>query len=174
MGRAPLEACATHVPARYAALRRRFGADVIEQAERVITLHYIDQCWADHLAFVAHLREGIHLVSLGGQDPLHEFSKQVAVQFRTVHPAIDQRTAETFATVEITEDGIDLDKAGLRGPSSTWTYLINDQALSDLQQMLMGPGGVAFGGAAMMVAGPLLFAWGLWRWFKKWRMRHSE
>ena len=168
-GDAPLEACATHAPDRYAAVRHRFGADVVGQAERVITLHHIDQCWTEHLAFIAHLREGIHLVGIGGKDPLHEFCKQIAEQFRTVHPAIDTRTAETFAAVEITEDGIDLDKAGLRGPSSTWTYLINDQALSDLQQMLMGSGSIAFGGAAALVAGPLLLAWGVSRWFKKWR-----
>ncbi len=168
-GRAPLEVCAARMPDRYARARQRFGADVVEQAERVITLHHIDACWAEHLAYIAHLREGIHLVSLGGRDPLHEFCKQIAEQFRTVHPAIEERVAETFAAVEITENGIDLDKAGLRGPSSTWTYLINDQAMSDLQQMLMGPGSMAIGGAAALVAGVFLFGWGLSRWFKKWR-----
>ena len=164
---APLEACAALVPECYAAVRDQFGAAVAQQAERVLTLHYIDQCWMEHLAFVAHLREGIHLVSLGGKDPLHEFCKQIAEAFRTVHETIEHRTAETFATVEITQDGIDLDKAGLRGPSSTWTYLVNDQAMSDLQQMLMGPGSIAFGGAAALVAWPLLFAWGVARWWKK-------
>ena len=163
----PLEACATLAPDRYAAVRRHFGAAVAHQAERLITLHHIDQCWTEHLALVAHLREGIHLVSIGGLDPLHEFCKQIGKAFRTVHETIDQRTAATFATVPITKDGIDLDKAGLRGPASTWTYLINDQALSDLQQMLMGPGSIAFGGAAVLVAWPFLFAWGIARWWKK-------
>ena len=167
MDDAPLEACATRTPERYAAVHDRFGAAVARHAEHVITLHHIDQCWMEHLAFVAHLREGIHLVGLGGQDPLHEFCKQIAEAFRTVHDTIEHRTAETFEAVTITQDGIDLDKAGLRGPSSTWTYLVNDQVMSDLQQMLMGPGSMAFGGAAALVAWPMLFAWGLTRWWKK-------
>jgi hypothetical protein len=43
--------------------------------------------------------------------------------------------------MEITRDGIrDQDRDGMRGPSSTSTYLINDRALTELQQMLPGYG----------------------------------
>ena len=53
MGEAELEVCATQMPERYAELRDRLGVEVLRQAERAITLHHIDQCWADHLAFIA-------------------------------------------------------------------------------------------------------------------------
>ncbi|MBI1766387.1 MAG: hypothetical protein HYR56_33695, partial [Acidobacteria bacterium] len=63
----------------------------------------------------------------------------------------------------ITPDGINLDDAGLRGPSATWTYLINDRAMTELQQMLYGSLGM--GGVAL--TWPLLAAWWLWRRLKK-------
>jgi preprotein translocase subunit SecA len=166
-GEAELDVCAAHAPERYAELRTRFGAEVLQQAERAITLHHIDQGWAEHLAFIAQVRESIHLARIGRQDPLFEFHKQVAEAFSNLRQAIEDRIAETFATVEITSDGIDLAQAGLRGPSSTWTYLINDQALGGLQQMLGGHGSTAFALAAVVYTWPLLVAWKLWQWTTK-------
>ena len=48
--------------------------------------------------------------------------------------SIDDRIVATFEAVEFTQNGIDLDKAGIRGPSSTWTYLVSDRVLTELQQ----------------------------------------
>jgi len=163
MGEAELEVCARRMPERYAELRDRFGEEILQQAERAITLHHIDQCWAEHLALIAELRESIHLVGLGRMDPLFEFHKQVAEAFWKSQQTIEERIAETFATVEITKDGIDLDRAGLRGPSSTWTYLINDRALTGVQEMLYGHGSIPFAIAAVLTTWPLLIAWGVWR-----------
>jgi preprotein translocase subunit SecA len=162
-GEAELELCAERLPERYAELRDRFGEEVPREAERAITLGHIDAAWAEHLALIAEIREGIHLVGLGRQDPLYEFTKQVAGAFMKLHQTIEERIVETFAAAEITEDGISLDRAGLRAPSSTWTYLINDRALPQLQQMLYGHGGAAFAISAVLTTWPLLIAWGIWR-----------
>jgi preprotein translocase subunit SecA len=162
-GEAELELCAERLPKRYAELRDRFGEEVPREAERAITLGHIDAAWAEHLALIAEIREGIHLVGLGRQDPLYEFMKQVAGAFMKLHQTIEERIVETFAAAEITEDGISLDRAGLRAPSSTWTYLINDRALPQLQQMLYGHGGAAFAISAVLTTWPLLIAWGIWR-----------
>ena len=162
-GEAELELCAERLPERYAELRDRFGEEVPREAERAITLGLIDAAWAEHLALIAEIREGIHLVGLGRQDPLYEFTKQVAGAFIKLHQTIEDRIVETFAAAEITEDGISLDRAGLRAPSSTWTYLINDRALPQLQQMLYGYGGAAFAISAVLTTWPLLIAWGIWR-----------
>ena len=48
----------------------RPASDAVRQAEVAVTLARIDRAWSDYLSFVADLREGIHLVGLGGQDPL--------------------------------------------------------------------------------------------------------
>lgn len=161
-GEAELDLCAERLPERYAELRDRFGEEIPREAERAITLGHIDAAWAEHLALIAEIREGIHLVGLGRQDPLYEFTKQVAEAFMKLHQTIEDRIVETFATAEITEKGISLDRAGLRAPSSTWTYLINDRAMPQLQQMLYGHGGAAFAIAAVLTTWPLLIAWGVW------------
>jgi preprotein translocase subunit SecA len=158
--------CADRLPERYAELRDRFGAEIVREAERAITLSHIDAAWAEHLALIAEIREGIHLVGLGRQDPLYEFTKRIAEAFMKLHQTIEDRIAGTFATAEITEEGIDLDRAGLRRPSSTWTYLINDQMMSELQRLLYGLG-AAFGVGAVVTTWPLLIAWGIWRRFTK-------
>ena len=165
--------CAARMPERYEALLNRFGQKIVQQAECAITLYHIDLAWAEHLAFIAQLREGIHLVSLGRLDPLHEFHKQIAEVFWNLQQIIDDRIVATFAVAEITDEGIDLDQAGLRAPSSTWTYLINDQALTGLQQMLHGPGSTAFALGAVFTTWPLLVAWRMWRWLAK-RKRPSD
>jgi preprotein translocase subunit SecA len=126
-------------------------------------LGHIDAAWAEHLALITEIREGIHLAALGRQDPLIEFTKQVTVAFMKLSQSIEERIVSTFATAKITENGIDLDRAGLRGPSSTWTYLINDQAMPELQRMLYGFGGAAFAIGAVLTTWPLLIAWGIWR-----------
>lgn len=159
--------CQIHLPERYATLREQFGADVVQQAERVITLHHIDECWADHLAFIAGLREEIHLARLGRLDPLYEFHKQIAEAFLTLQQTITDRIVTTFAEVKITAAGINPDEAGLRGPSSTWTYLINDRAMTEMQQMLFGFGGTAFALGAILTTWPLLLAWRVWQWMVK-------
>ena len=167
MGEAEMEICSKHLLERYAELRARFGEAILHQAERAITLHHIDQCWAEHLAFIAELRESIHLVGLGRMDPLYEFHKQVAEGFWKSQQTIEERIVETFATVEITQHGIDLDRAGLRGPSSTWMYLINDRALTGVQQMLYGHGSIPFAIAGVLTTWPLLIVWQIWRWLTK-------
>jgi preprotein translocase subunit SecA len=100
-------------------------------------------------------------------DPLYEFHKLVAENFWKLQQEIDDRVVETFSTVEMTEKGINLDQAGLRGPSSTWTYLINDQAFTGVQQLLFGFGNMAIAISAVLTTWPLLIAWGIWRMMTK-------
>jgi preprotein translocase subunit SecA len=132
------------------------GEDTLCQAERIALLRHIDRAWRDHLALAADLREGIHLVALGGRDPLAHFRTELTHAFRRVEEIIDRGPT----------DGEDL---GLKGPSSTWTYLINDDAFrNQIATMLTGPGRatIAIYAAAMMM--PLLVAWAaVDRWLRK-------
>jgi preprotein translocase subunit SecA len=162
-GEAEPDICAERAPERYGVICDRLGKEIAQRAERAITLIHIDQCWAEHLAFIAQVREGIHLVGIAGLDPLREFHKQIVEAFWKLQQTIEDRIVETFNTVEITDAGIDLENAGLNRPSSTWTYLINDRAMSDLHQMLFGRG-LAFAAGSVMTW-PLLVAWALWRRF---------
>ena len=73
---------------------------------------------------------------------------------------MDRDIVETLRTATVTSKGIDLERAGLKGPSSTWTYLINDDPFQDhLGIHLTGNAGVA--AATALYAGPFLVLWGL-------------
>jgi preprotein translocase subunit SecA len=135
----PLNLLATRAAERYTALRAALGEEVLRRVEKQLTLYHLDQCWAEHLAWVAELREGIYLFSLGGFSPLEEFQEQIARAFRGLLARIDERIVASFRTAEVTASGIDLEKEGLRGPSSTWTYLVNDAPLgSGLERICRG------------------------------------
>ncbi len=116
----------TKTSERYLTLCRRLGEKVLQKVEKQITLYYISKCWAEYLDYIADVREGIHLVVFGGKDPLDEFLKSAIEAFDEMVDRIDGDIIRTFNVVEINEDGIDMDKEGLNGPSSTWTYLMND------------------------------------------------
>jgi preprotein translocase subunit SecA len=162
LGEADFDICAARAPERYGVICERFGKEIAQQAERAITLYHIDQHWANHLAFIAQVREGIHLAVIAGLDPLREFHKQLIEAFWKLEKTIEDHIVETFNKVEVTDGGIDLDKAGLHRPSSTWTYLINDRAMSDLRNMLFGR---YLAAGAVVTIWPLLVVWWIWRRF---------
>lgn len=116
----------TAAPQRYMALSARFGTQTVEKAERQLTLYYINKLWSDYLDYTSYIREGIHLVVIGNKDPLTEFNKLAIQAFDEMIDSLDREIVKAFSAVEIDENGIDMHKAGLIGPSATWTYLIND------------------------------------------------
>ncbi len=132
------EAC----PERLAELRETLDDDVLAEAARQITLYHLDRAWASHIADLADVREGIHLRALGrGLDPLDEFHKAAVSSFNKVLDDADQRAAESFRTVPITASGADLGAAGLKRPSATWTYLVQDNPFgTDIDRALRSVG----------------------------------
>ncbi len=118
-------------PERYQQLLAPFGPVVLDKVERQITLFHIDRCWAEYLDYVAHIRAGIHLMTPADRSPLDEFHVTVGKAFQDLMASIDNSIVETFLSAEITATGLDMEKAGLKGPTSTWTYLINDHPFGD-------------------------------------------
>ena len=133
----PMELAVTRAKERYdELLAAGVGQEILHRVEKQITLYAIDACWADYLTRVADIRENIHLVVLANQAPLEEFHKRVGREYGDLLERIESEIVRTFCCVEITAAGIDLDKEGLCGPSSTWTYLINDNPFGDVLQRL--------------------------------------
>jgi preprotein translocase subunit SecA len=124
---AALRALARQSPDRAAALEATVPDEVLVDAARQITLWHLDRAWADHLSYLADLREGIHLRALGhGLNPLSEFHKEAVRVFSGLLAAVEEESVESFETVPITADGADLSAAGLKRPTATWTYLVQD------------------------------------------------
>ena len=149
-------------PERRQALVDEAGEDAVRRAERMVMLCQIDRAWRDHLALAADLREGIHLVTLGGQDPLVRFTSEVKFAFGRMEDAIDDAVLDVLPEVRVTGGRIDIEGLGLKGPSSTWTYLVNDDPFrNQIGRMLTGPGRTSMAIYAAVVMMPLLLAWGL-------------
>ncbi|HSW85099.1 MAG TPA: preprotein translocase subunit SecA [Candidatus Saccharimonadales bacterium] len=58
-----------------------FTADVMRKVERDIYLQVLDNLWMQHLENMDHLREGIHWMSVGQQDPLVEYRRRGQMLF---------------------------------------------------------------------------------------------
>jgi preprotein translocase subunit SecA len=149
-------------PEHRAALVAAAGEPAVLDAERAVTLACIDRAWRDHLAQCADLREGIHLVRLGGQDPLTTFTSEAIRAFSQMDDAIDEAVLAALATVRVVGGDVDLSGTGMKAPSSTWTYLVNDDPFRNrIGAMLTGPGGATLAIYSAVVVMPLLVLWGL-------------
>ncbi len=157
-GREVMEVFRERLPERYGKYMVMVGSDVLEDVERVVTLYHMDKAWVEHLAFVAHLKEGVHLIGFGGRIPWNEFSKEVIREYSKMMERIKGEIIETLGRVKITSEGIDVEAEGLSGPTSTWTYLINDIPFNNpLKMALVGSNSfAAYGGLVIALHAPLM------------------
>jgi preprotein translocase subunit SecA len=114
--------------------------DVLSEAARSIALYHLDRLWAEHLAELSEVREGVHLRALGRLDPLDEFHRAAVPAFQNVFTEIEARTIATFEEVDLT-DGWKPADARLVRPSATWTYLVHDNPFgSELDRLIAAVG----------------------------------
>lgn len=127
-----------HDPERGEALVEEHGRDAVVQGCREIMLWHLDSGWARHLEAMNDVRESIHLRALGRENPLDEFHRIAIDQFRDLASDAVRESEATFAEIEFTSTGVDLDANDMARPSSTWTYMVHDNP--------MAAGGNAFTG----------------------------
>jgi preprotein translocase subunit SecA len=131
---------------------------------RGLLLALMDEAWRDHLAQLADLRDGIHLVRLGGDDPLARFHVRAGEAYRQMTDDLDARIEAAEAPGAAFEEP--------HVPSSTWTYLVNDDPFRDqLGSQLTGPGRATLAVGGAVFAMPLLILLGLADRFLKKRPR---
>jgi preprotein translocase subunit SecA len=146
------EACEEGNAQQYAALTKAVGPAVLRRTENLLTMLLIDRHWSDHLALVEDVREGIHLQRYGGREPLTEFHRQIVAAYAAMMDTVRDETVETFARLSPNGGVIDLEQAGVRGPASTWTYLINDNPFSPLGISLIAGRSIGYSAAVGMLA----------------------
>jgi preprotein translocase subunit SecA len=129
-GEADSGVCEELAPEAYQRLVDAVGVDAVRQAEQRITVHVLDKGWADHLALIEDIREGIHLQRYGGREPITEFHRQIVAAFASMMDGVRDEAARLFAQITVRDGQIDFVRLGLPGSSSTWTYLINDNPFS--------------------------------------------
>ncbi|MNO23163.1 preprotein translocase subunit SecA [compost metagenome] len=112
------------------------GEKPMSPSEQRVRLFYIDKFWADHLAYVSYIRESIHLTSITNRNPIDEFHMQIIQAYGQIPAKIDRESATMLVKLGGSNDPAKWEKFGLKSPTSTRTYIINDQ----YTQYLHNPG----------------------------------
>jgi preprotein translocase subunit SecA len=146
-------ACADGAPDHHAALCRAVGARELARVENRLTMLVLDRRWSDHLRLIEDIREGIHLQRYGGRDPLTEFQRQIIDAYAAMMEGLRDEVVGRFQELRADGGQIDLDRIGLKGPASTWTYLVNDNPFASFWVSLIAPGnlGSSMAGAFLAV-----------------------
>ncbi|MBO4208267.1 accessory Sec system translocase SecA2 [Micromonospora echinofusca] len=134
------EVAALMLMERFPDRTKEMDEDVLSRASRSIALYHLDRLWAEHLAELSEVREGVHLRALGRLDPLDEFHRAAVPAFNALVPEIEARTVATFEETEFDEDW-QPDESKLVRPSATWTYLVHDNPFgSELDRLIASVG----------------------------------
>ena len=72
----------------YAARELAFTPEILRKVERDIYLQVLDNLWMQHLENMDHLREGIHWMSVGQQDPLVEYRRRGQLLFEDMQQTL--------------------------------------------------------------------------------------
>lgn len=132
---------------------------------RAYALAQYDRHWASHLDTLAQSRDGVHLVRLGGQNPLHVFRKMADTSFLQLYEKLElELRSEIRQIVSVEKPTREL--ARLERPASTWTYVINDNPFED-QLSIMLLDNANTGMHVDFVAAPFLFTVAMMKWMKK-------
>jgi len=150
----PLGGLRDREPELFARAEADPGPEALAEIERRAAIHHIDRAWSDHLAWVQDTRESIHLVSLGGRTPIDEFRKQATEEYLALRERVREAAADETAAILRSGESAAEAAARLKGPSSTWTYLVNDDQLGWGMQ-LMGGKNIGFSALAAGAFGPL-------------------
>jgi len=72
----------------YAGKEAAFTKEIMRKVERDIYLQVLDNLWMQHLENMDHLREGIHWMSVGQQDPLVEYRRRGQLLFEDMQNSL--------------------------------------------------------------------------------------
>jgi preprotein translocase subunit SecA len=125
------EELAERSPKRYELIAESVSEERLDEICRLIMLYHLDRGWADHLAYLADIRESISLRALGNQSPLDEFHRMAVDAFASLAADAIEAAQQTFDTANIVDGETGLDLTRLARPTSTWTYMIHDDPLAD-------------------------------------------
>lgn len=104
---------------------------------------------------ITALREGIHWHRIAGRNPLQEFYKSADAMFQQLMTDLEDRLANS--------DRLDVSKLKIKRPSSTWTYVVNDNPFKSPLLTMIGN----IGYQVDLLATPLLMIVKTFKWFNK-------
>ena len=153
---------------RYPRIYEAVGEQGLREVWRRLTILQLDLLWSEHLEQGADIRETIFLEELAGKDPLTEHDRRIGQGFESFFDRLEQRVDEELEGLEGSSREPSIEDERLRGPTSTWTYLVDENPFRDqLGLALLGNAG--FAAWVALVYWPLLLLWALYKKF--WRRK---
>lgn len=142
----------------YERLNTLFGKECINKLQKQVALYNIDESWANYIADVAIIQEGINLKLIGGKNPLREFQMETNQCFEVLQQDIQENILMDFTSMELSENGLLSLRQRIKPPTSTWTYLVQDNTVMDsLSLILIGSGGGGIGGIGILAGAPFVY-----------------
>jgi preprotein translocase subunit SecA len=151
------------------ALLDNTGEEQVEELLAILFAESLDAFWTRHLAWIDDIREGIHLRMLGKENPLLAFLNDTSKTYQAGIAETVKSTAERLARVGSDPGEIERLRQKITAPSSTWTYMINDNPFPLFRIALLGSDvatGAAFA-AQMAIVSPFLLLLGVFRLAKR-------
>jgi preprotein translocase subunit SecA len=92
----------------YDAREAAFTPEIMRKIERDVYLQILDNLWMQHLENMDHLREGIHWMSVGQQDPLVEYRRRGQLLFEDMQNTLRHDVVRTLFHAEpISQEELD-------------------------------------------------------------------
>lgn len=145
-------------------------SEMPERDELIKTLSYgaillHDSYWSRYLSEIADIRESIHLSRLGGKDPLTLFRKTTIELFEQYQSSYDNELLEIVQKIISGRMNSDLSDLGLKAPTATWTYFVNDNPFEGVIGMILQ--GNLNDLSSAMTSGPAIMVVAILKHFQK-------
>jgi preprotein translocase subunit SecA len=154
---------------QYAYFIERQRTILLQQRQRILfseeeknneyMLYQYDVLWSQYLSDIAGLRESIHWHRMAGKNPLQEFYKAADEMFQQLMLALESKLSSLDSLTE--------EEIKIKRPSSTWTYLVNDNPFKSPTAFLLSNVGYQVN----LLTGPVLI---LMKMIEKMRRKKVE
>lgn len=92
----------------YSSRELAFTPEVMRKVERDVYLQILDNLWMQHLENMDHLKEGIHWMAVGQQDPLVEYRRQSQLLFDEMQLTLRHEVVRTmYYAVPLPQEDMD-------------------------------------------------------------------
>ena len=126
LGGEPLSVLEKDDPEQYNELLLLVDENELRRAERLIEMYVMNACWADHLLFLDSLQDEVQMIGKVKGDPLTHYNKSLINGFENLVQNIRSTILDIFKSAVIKDGRIDLEEMGIKGPTSTRTYMVHD------------------------------------------------
>lgn len=100
----------------------------IENAEKILTLYYINQHFSNYLEAMEDVKSGIHLNIVAGKNPFDEFNRSAIEFFEEMKQDLKYDLVSKMQQAEVVDGKIDISLFNINPTTGTWTYMVDDSA----------------------------------------------